>query len=247
MPCFTEDGLAKFTTARVADWSSDKAYGKQRYAYTAAMTAALFEDWHDARGMRRATPRSEAQTREAVEARVAVLEALACRCDAALSQLADTAVQGELGHVVKAAAGLAIRTTAAQKAGIPPPTATMATTAARQGRSSAAAKAEAAGEAKAAETPSSRGRRRGEASPGPGASGSARRETQRRTEGLDSALGVVWQLSAAHDELFGFRNGARATNRVRLRTITGLCAKARGLTCVVEESKKPKSPKSLKL
>ena len=42
----------------------------------------------------------------------------------------------------------------------------------------------------------------------------------------------------------GFRNGARATNRVRLRTITRLCAKARGLTCVVEESRKPKSPKS---
>ena len=38
--------------------------------------------------------------------------------------------------------------------------------------------------------------------------GIAGRKTQRRTEGLDSALGVVRQLSAAHDELFGFRNSA---------------------------------------
>ena len=88
----------------------------------------------------------------------------------------------------------------------PTSTATMATTAARQGRGSTAATAEAAGEAEAAETPSRRGRRRSEASPGPGASDSARRETQRRTEGLDSALGVVRQLSAAQDELFGFRS-----------------------------------------
>ena len=115
MPCFTHTGLSKLVRNTVEGWSSDKAYGAKAYAYTNAMTKAIFDDEIDARGMRRSTTGGKEETRQRVDAKTSELRRLAGECRR-LQDRGDHATQ--LGDILRRAEEQLIGATAAEKAAV---------------------------------------------------------------------------------------------------------------------------------
>ena len=115
MPCLTHDGLSKLVRETVAGWSADKAHGKHAYAYTSAMDGAIFDVEEDARGLRRNSTTTEAETRRRVAEKAAELRQLADSCRQLGATEADAS---RLQAAVDTAAAEKLRATPAQQASV---------------------------------------------------------------------------------------------------------------------------------
>ena len=115
MPCLTHDGLSKLVRETVAGWSADKAHGKHAYAYTSAMDGAIFDVEEDARGLRRNSTTTEAETRRRVAEKAAELRQLADSCRQLGATEADAS---RLQAALDTAAAEKLRATPAQQASV---------------------------------------------------------------------------------------------------------------------------------